>query len=1024
MNYRCTLRSLRVVARWLLPATALSVVFPVSTISLRAADAGGSGSVAGAVTSTSTRNALQGATVTIPRLNRTVLTDEAGRFLISDVPAGVTELVVSYAGFNDERTQINVSPGAAAQVDLQLQSSDVITMEKFTVASVKEGQALSITEQRNAPNVKNVVAFDEWGILPTQNVGELVSRLPGMSYTVDEDNLIMNVSIRGQPPGYTRLNIDGMSSTGVGGDGRTATLHSFSGSQYEQVEIIAGQTPDKRADSLGGQLNLKTRSPLAMRENRRITYGLGGRLFPSWSDRNFAVSERPLRGDANFSWTEVLSVGGGHRNLGLVVSGAYQRIINGHDWDSVLYEATTNPVAQPRDYSRWSGFNDRFIRAFSARADYRLSPSTLISLRFLYNGGAEPFFNYTQMNPWISANITVNDPVTNPNGAIRPGYTQRRIEFLPVATTVVGTPVGATQMKMSQRKFSFTSKNPTGTLAFEHNWGRLKVDHAYRWSNTHWDLGAGEQREGGQLDLRTKDPIGFIFDYSNPRGKTITWTGGADPYNIASYTPFVTAAASASTPAQTSGIFIKRDIVTDTNEVSANVHASYLLPTELPITFKTGLDTVNRRVNNRQVYPRRWFQVPGTVLPTTLQMPLTEFERQNSDGRRMPVLDPAFISTTLTNPALWTEDLNYTATQQLTNRRLLEEGVDAAYVQGTAKLFNRLTVLTGVRGEWVTTDTFTYFRARTTAVAAEPDHFKRAALDYNKLSRDGKYHKYFPSVHLAYDVTQNLKARASWSNSYGRPFLGNLIAAASANDTQRTVTIGNPELKPQVAKNIDVKLEYYYSDSGMITATVYEKKIDDYIGGSRRSGEVVGKGPDNGFDGLYEEYEIIQPNNLGSAEVRGLEVDVRQRLSFLPGVLKGLTVRGNMTHLRTKGKFAGTIEVKNGQIADYVPRAWNAGLMYNYKKWGATYDVNYTASYPLVVGVAATGGFTTGSYFRRPLTVMNASLTYRVHPAATLYLSMYNIEQEGQERFTYQADRTRSVYVVPRSIKFGVNGQF
>jgi iron complex outermembrane receptor protein len=1009
-------------ARLLLHATCLGACLLLAAATAHAQSAA-TGSITGSVTSDATRNALQGAVVTIPSMNRSVFTDDSGRFIVSNVPAGMVEVVVSYAGFNDTRQQVSVGSSGAVNVEIPMKSSETVTMERFTVESVREGQALSITEQRNALNVKNVIAFDEWGLLPTQNVGELVSRLPGMAYTVDEDNLIMGVSIRGQPASYTRLNVDGMSSTGVGGDGRSASLHAFSASQYEQVEIIAGQTPDKRADSLGGQLNLKSRSPLAMKENRRITYGLGGRYFPSWSDRSFAVSQRPLRGDVNFSWTEVFSVGGGNRNLGVVVSGSHQRVINSHDWDSLLYEATTNPVAQPRDYSRWSGYNDRLIRSLSGRVDYRVSPSTLVSLRFLYNSGNEPFFNYTQMNPWISANITVNDPVSNPTGGIRPGYTQRRIEFLPMATNVLGVPVGGSQMKISARKLSFTSKNPTGTLAFEHNWGRLKVDHAYRWSNTHWNAGPGEEREGGQLDLRTRDPIGFVFDYSNPRGKTVTFTSGADPYNVASYTPFVTVAASASTPAQTSAIFTKRDIITDTNEVSANVNASYLLPTELPITIKTGVDTINRRVNNRQVYPRRWFQTAGTVLPTALLMPMTEFERLNSDGRRMPVIDPAYLSTTLNNTALWTEDTNFTATSQYTNRRILEEGVDAAYIQGTAKL-RRFTVVTGVRGEWVATDTFTYFRGRTTAVAAEPDHFKRAALDYNKLSRDGDYHKYFPSVHLGYDLTQNLKARASWSKSYGRPLLGNLIAAPAANDAQRTVTFGNPELKPQVAKNIDLKLEYYYSATGMISATVYQKRIKDYIGGSVRSGQLVAKGTDNGFDGLYEDYEIIQPANLGFAEVEGLEIDARQRLTFLPGLLKGLTVRGNMTHLRTKGKFAGTIEVKNGQIADYVPRAWNAGLMYNYKKWGATYDVNYTAAYPVVVGIAANGTFTSGSYFRRPLTVMNASLSYRLHRFATLYVSLNNIEQQGPERYTFQADRTRSVYVVPRSIKFGVNGQF
>ena len=113
-----------------------------------------------------------------------------------------------------------------------------------------------------------------------------------------------------------------------------------------------------------------------------------------------------------------------------------------------------------------------------------------------------------------------------------------------------------------------------------------------------------------------------------------------------------------------------------------------------------------------------------------------------------------------------------------------------------------------------------------------------------------------------------------------------------------------------------------------------------------------------------------------------------------------------------------------GRFAEYIPRAYNIGLAYIYKKWGATYDVNYTAGYPVVVGLTTAGAFTTGSYFRRELTIMNASVSYKVHPYATLFASINNIEQQGPERYTYTEERTRSVYIVPRSIKFGVNGQF
>lgn len=1021
MNYSRVSRCFVLPVRLLLGATSLLVVLNLFTAAARAAEAG-SGSVAGSVSSSSTRNALQGAVVSVPSLNRSVLTDEAGRFFISNVPSGVTEVVITYTGFNEERQRVNVAAGAPTQLDLQMRSSEVLTMEKFTVDSVREGQALAITEQRNAPNVKNVTAFDEWGVLPTQNVGELVSRMPGITFTTDEDNLINNVSIGGLPVGYTRLNIDGMSSTGVGGDGRTATLHSFSASQYEAVEIIAGQTPDKRADSLGGQLNLKTASPLAMRDQRRIGYTVSGRWFPSWSDRNHAVSERPLKPDFSVDYTEVFSVAGGHRNLGVALRASYQEVLNGHDWDVLLYEVTANPVAQLRDYTRQSGLNDRFLKAFSARVDYRWSESTRVSFRFLYNGGSEPFFHYTSVNPWVSANLTVNDPVTNPNGAIRAGYTANRIEILPVNNNALqsgGVAVGAAQMRLFPQRYSFISKNPTGTLAFEHNWGRLKVDHAYRWSNTHWNSGAGRHRENGTVAMRTQGPVGFILDYSDPRGKVFTQTGGVSVYDAASYRPFLISAANATLQPVpvTSRVFNKRDTVTDTNEVAATLNALYLLPTEVPITLKAGIDTVNRRVNNRQVYPRRWYGVVGSVLPTTGLMPLTEFERQNG-GQRLPIVDPGLVSPTLDNPALWYEDVNFTATSQYTNRRILEEGVDAAYIQASTKV-GQLHILGGVRSEWVKTDTFTYFRARTTPIATEPDHFRRAALDFSRLSVDGEYQKMFPSVHFAYDVTSNFKARASWSTSYGRAPLGSLVAGASGNDTTRTVTMGNPDLRPQLAKNIDLKLEYYFGRA-MVSVRGYKKKIEDYIGASGRSGELVPIGSDNGFEGLYEGYEIVQPRNLGGAEYKGLEFDYRQPLTFLPGLLKGLSVRANYTYLEAKGNFGAARTLFPGQIANFIPRAYNVGLLYAYGKWGASFDVNYTGRWPVLYSTISP----VGNRFREPWTVMNASLNYKVYRDTTLFASVANIAQEGRQEYIYNESRPRSMWIIPRSVKFGITGRF
>src|SRR5205809_963382 len=103
MNYSRPLVRPNSLGRLLRNATSLLLLVAVSAL-LRAAD--GAGSVAGSVSSSKTHNALQGATVLVPSLNRSLLTDEAGSFLVANLPSGPVEIVISYSGFDDERRTV------------------------------------------------------------------------------------------------------------------------------------------------------------------------------------------------------------------------------------------------------------------------------------------------------------------------------------------------------------------------------------------------------------------------------------------------------------------------------------------------------------------------------------------------------------------------------------------------------------------------------------------------------------------------------------------------------------------------------------------------------------------------------------------------------------------------------------------------------------------------------------------------------------------------------------------------------
>ena len=85
---------------------------------------------------------------------------------------------------------------------------------KFVVTSEREGNAASLTRQKNAESVKNVIAMDALGVLANDNPAELLNRLPGVySIPSDEGNLD-RPTIRGLPATMNTTTVDGgMAST-------------------------------------------------------------------------------------------------------------------------------------------------------------------------------------------------------------------------------------------------------------------------------------------------------------------------------------------------------------------------------------------------------------------------------------------------------------------------------------------------------------------------------------------------------------------------------------------------------------------------------------------------------------------------------------------------------------------------------------------------------------------------------------------------------------------------------------------
>jgi hypothetical protein len=256
---------------------AIALVAPFT----RAAEAG---FITGSVSNTATGNLLEGARIEAPQLGLTALTDNTGRFVLANVPPGTHEIVASYIGLDTTRSTVVVTAGERAIRNFDL-TSGIYRLGAFTVTGEREGGAAAITAQRNADNVKNIVAMDSFGNLPNMNAGEVAIRLPGVAGNLSDENLVDGFTIRGIGPGLNTITLDGAQLTSKGPLGRSTNVNNLTGTMFDQMELVKGHTPDKGADSLGGTINLKSRSPLTLKEKRRLSYSAGGRLAPSFTQQ-------------------------------------------------------------------------------------------------------------------------------------------------------------------------------------------------------------------------------------------------------------------------------------------------------------------------------------------------------------------------------------------------------------------------------------------------------------------------------------------------------------------------------------------------------------------------------------------------------------------------------------------------------------------------------------------------------------------------------------------------------------------
>ncbi|MBI4624736.1 MAG: TonB-dependent receptor, partial [Verrucomicrobia bacterium] len=847
----------------------------------------GTGTITGQVSNVSTRAFLQGAVVELSGTDQSTITDREGRYEFTGVPAGPATLIVTFTGLDLQRIVVPVSAGQKVVRDVQL-TSNIYQLDKFTVAGMREGTALAATLQRQAPNVKNIVSADTFGNPADGNLGDLLVRLPAISANFVNGD-VRSVSIRGTGPDINSVTMDGqrVASAQSANAGRAFEFEQVSMGNLESIEVTKAPTPDMEADSIGGSVNLITKSAFG-RSGRTISYTLAGITTSRYKIYKDNKLLQPIKGvgpSMALSYSEVF---GEKKNLGIHWNGTYISKPGGEVGQGITFEqnaANSHPYMRVYAGPRQQGAAPQIRAAMGLKVDYKFSEQTVFAFNTSY-----AFFH--EENDSRNLTLTTREEVAAFNaagqrtgrGTIMPGYNEYYTEASPSASNPADTFVSLSNSGNDKSGRTFLL-SPSA----RHRINGYDIDYNLSYSNaaTYYDI----SQNGSKYDSNPKGTlayrisgIGFILDRrtGDPRKVSYRQTSGPDMYNLNNY----------------EGLTLSQNDRRGFDRIfSAKLNVRKNLELAVPMFVKTGL---NVRKQSRHLWSQNrsytYTGPDGVMGNADDRQDLAQFlevsgkhRRENDIYRPPPFMDQYAVARhQKNNPELWKENITTSTVSKLQNQQEADETVSSAYVMGNAR-FGPLSVLAGVRLEETKVNgegPLQYVspaeaarRAAWVGPVTDAEARRRAETEWGgRDTASGKYRNSFPGIHFKYEPMKGLVLRASYSNGIGRPSFGNLIPLTVPNDVNQTVSVRNTNLKPQYADNLDVSAEYYFEPAGLLSAGVYRKNLTNFI--FTDNSRIVAAGPNNGFEGEYEGYRLSTQANGGSARIEGIEFNYQQQLKL------------------------------------------------------------------------------------------------------------------------------------------------
>ena len=211
-----------------------------------------------------------------------------------------------------------------------------------------------------------------------------------------------------------------------------------------------------------------------------------------------------------------------------------------------------------------------------------------------------------------------------------------------------------------------------------------------------------------------------------------------------------------------------------------------------------------------------------------------------------------------------------------------------------------------------------------------------------------------------------------------RPVLSSLYPVDGPNQPTSPDRAGNPLLKPEIARGVDLAFERYLQGGGILSANVFARHIDDLIRNVRALQPVVWSPVPRW---------VSSPRNIGAAQTAGIELEARFRAADVGLPNWPLSVRSNASRFWSR---VDQVPGPNNRL-DQQP-SWTANLGLDWAAravpitWGG--NLNLTPAYTVR---QIDGQF----YEQGRKRVIDGYALWRISPLAGLRFSVSNAQPQS-----------------------------